>query len=134
MSYLGIDYGKKRIGVAYSDESNTFAMPHRVVANDDTTTGVLMKIIEERAPTKIIVGRSIDLKGQPNKVQKDIERFVANLTSILAGKEIEIAMQDEFLTSAHVEEKNDMLDASAAALILQRYLEREQYQKSNTKN
>ncbi len=128
MAYISIDYGKKRIGVAYSDESNSIAMPHDVVANDKNVTKEIEKILLEKKPDKIIIGRSVDFKGKPNKIQKDIEIFKKELKKL--SKNVEIIDQDEFLTSAHVEMKNDMLDASAAALILQRYLETEKYNTS----
>jgi len=131
MSYIAIDYGKKRIGVAYSDESNSIAVPHSIVKNDKEVLKSIGCIIAERNPQKIIVGKSVNFKGENNIIQRDIEMFKINLKTIVAPT-VDIVDQEEFLTSAHVQNKNDMLDASAAALILQRFLDREGYKNKNT--
>jgi len=126
MSYIAIDYGKRRIGIAYSDESNSIAVPHSIVKNDKHAFENLQEIIAERNPQKVIVGRSVDFKGEDNAIQKDIELFKTHL-KINLHESIAVIDQDEFLTTAHVQEKGELLDASAAALILQRYLDREHY-------
>ena len=126
--YLGIDYGKKRIGLAYSDASASVAVPHSVIPNDKKMFDTIRNIIREKHIKKIIVGKSLDSKGNPNDIQKHTDLFKEQIKS--AYPHIEIIDQEEFFTSAHVEEKGDLLDASAAALILQRYLDMEKYKTS----
>ena len=46
MSYLAIDFGKKRSGLAYSDESNTIAVPHSIVQNGADSLGEIEKDVE----------------------------------------------------------------------------------------
>jgi putative Holliday junction resolvase len=124
MRYLGIDYGSKRVGVALSDEGNTFALPHSVIQNSEELVEDLRKIIHENKVGHIILGESKNFKGEDNKIMKDIRNFKEDLENTL---NMPVIFEPEFLTSheaEHIQGKNDMHDASAAALILKSYLER----------
>lgn len=125
MRYLGIDYGSKRIGLALSDEQGNFAMPLKVLQTGVNTIKEIGAIVKEKGVELIVMGESKDFAGKDNVIMKDIEICKGELEK--AGMKVEF--EREFFTSAHVEQKGDMLDASAAALILQRYLDRKNYQK-----
>jgi putative holliday junction resolvase len=125
MRYLGIDYGDKRVGVAISDESRQLAFPYKVIENagKDLVEKVL-EIIQKEEIHKVVVGESLDFHGQPNAVMKNIEKFVEELKT---KTEAEIFYEPEFLTSHQAQKiqgKNEMHDASAAAIILQSFLDR----------
>lgn len=128
MRYMGIDYGSKRIGIAVSDENNTFALPHSVILNSKKELEVLEQIntiICDKEITHIIIGESKDFSGKENPIMKDIKIFKEALENRFA---VPVIYEPEFLTSHHAEKfqgKNDMHDASAAALILQSYLDRD---------
>lgn len=70
------------------------------------------------------MGESHNFKGEPNKIMAEIEDF----KKILEEKvKLEILLEPEFMTSSQAEQitgKNKMQDASAAAIILQSYLDR----------
>jgi putative Holliday junction resolvase len=134
--YLGIDYGSKRIGLAISDEGGAIAFPLRVIANNLNTLKELKEILEEEAIKKIVIGKSENNDGKDNIISSSINQFIFVLKKEFSLPLIE---EKEFFTSMHATEtkgkkiknarqtkftKNQNLDARAAALILQRYLDR----------
>ena len=128
MIYLGIDYGSKRIGIAYSEESGSIAMPLTVLKNDKQIIENILTIVKEKKTECVVVGESKDLKGNDNPISKDIEKFKKNLEE----KNIRVEYEREFFTSMHATEGGgDKIDASAAALILQRYLDRQKHKETS---
>ena len=126
MRYLGIDYGSKRVGVAISDESNKFALPKIVIENKNPAKLIddLNIIICDNEVGYIILGESKDYKGIDNKIMRDIRKFKEDLENTL---HLPVIFEPEFMTSHAAERfqgKNEFHDASAAALILQSYLDR----------
>jgi putative holliday junction resolvase len=124
MKYLGIDYGDKRVGVSISDESGKFAFPYKVIENVHDLADKVKEIILREEIHTVVVGESLDFHGQPNMVMKNIERFVEELKN---KTEARVCYEPEFLTSVQAERttgKNDMNDASAAAIILQSFLDK----------
>ncbi len=123
MKYLGIDFGSKRVGVAVSDDGGMMAFPKEVVINDGSLIENIKKICEENKIEGIVVGDSRNFFGDKNTIMKKVEIFKEKLAEAV---KLPIYMQSEFFTSAEAERlqgKNDMLDASAAALILKHYLD-----------
>ncbi len=123
MKYLGIDYGEKRVGVSISDEFNRIAFPLKVINNSDKIIFDIIKICEENKIGEIVVGESKDYKGTDNEIMKEINLFVDELKKNL---ELPVSFHPEFMTSMEAERlqgKNEMLDASAAAIILKNYLD-----------
>ncbi len=127
MRYLGIDFGSKRVGVAVSDESNAFAFPLVVLQNSgngvDELVAEIKKICAENSVGEIVVGESRDFSQAENDIMKQVTPFVVRLQSELG---LSVHLHPEFLTSAEAEQvqgKNDMLDASAAAIILKSFLD-----------
>lgn len=143
MRYLGIDYGKKRVGVAISDETGQFALPLSVLAGGSSLLEELKKIILEKKVGTIILGESKNFKGEDNAILSEIREFKQKFESEVG---LPVFLEPEFMTSAEAErmgeqepnqsrrsglhlrspkEKNKMLDASAAALILKSYLDKQ---------
>src|SRR3989344_5731655 len=126
MRYLGIDYGTKRIGLAVSDLNGRLAFPKEVVKNNGELMRKIGEIISKEKIAEIVVGESLDFAGLPNILQKEIEFFISNLERKF---KVKVHSEKEFLTSvearryAHPQKFNNV-DASAAALTLQRYLDR----------
>lgn len=123
MKYLGIDFGEKNVGLALSDELLTMAFPLSVLENTPNLVEEIGKICKEKEVGLIVVGESKNYAGDENEVMKKIKPFVSELEEKL---KIKVVMHPEFLTSIEAERlqgKNDMHDASAAALILKSYLE-----------
>ena len=136
MRFLGIDYGTKRVGVALSDEDGRFAMPVIVLKNAKNSAksvnsakpaGLLKEVTElarENNVKEIVLGESRNYKGEANAILEKSLEFKKALES--AG--FIVHLEPEFMTSVQAERfqgKTELSDASAAALILQSYLDRE---------
>lgn len=139
--FLGIDYGTKRIGIAISDESRTLAFPKEIILNSPDTFSRLEEIIREENIQEIVVGESVDFSGKLNALSARIEVFILELQEKF---NLPVHKQKEFLTSVEARKagatketlrqsqvhskikqiKSGRIDASAAALILQRYLDK----------
>lgn len=124
MRYLGIDFGTKKVGLAVSDDSGSMAFPHSVVPNNEQLLGVVEKLLEERGITAVVIGHSMNKDASPNEVQKHIEAFMTDLT-LACGIPIHLE-PEQYTTQAalRIQGRNDQLDASAAALILDGFLSR----------
>ncbi len=139
MRILGIDYGEKKIGVAISDESAKFAFPHGVI--DNVSANSILKTIkiicDKNDVRKIILGQSLTYKMQPNPIMKRIEKFKSFIEERL---NIPVEYENEILTTKQAErtiketktgarmksrKKDEKIHVSAAALILQSYLDKQ---------
>lgn len=139
MKILGIDYGTKRIGLALSDESESLAFPKSIVASGMAGLSKIMDIVTTEKVGKIVIGNSLDQSGERNVVMNHVDLFVTELKS-RSGLPVEL--QDERFTSAfaksldfekagfNVAQKKsrlstpDHIDDRAAAIMLQRYLDK----------
>ena len=121
--FLGIDYGDKKIGLAISDENKVLAFPKEVIVNNSHTFDKISEILKAEKVSEIVIGESLDLKGKPNMITNDIDIFIAELEIKF---NIPTHRQKEFFTSVEARRYKDVkkADASAAALILQRYLDK----------
>lgn len=124
MRYLGIDYGHKRVGVAVSDESRKFALPLSVIANTPDLIAEIEKIALDNDAKDIVIGESRQYDMTANKILPEILEFKDTLDK----KGYRTYLELEFMTSQQAERlqgRHDKIDASAAALILQAYLDRQ---------
>ena len=127
MRILGIDYGSKRVGVAVSDGSRKFALPVSVVLNTPDLMKEIEKIALDNEAKVIVMGESRNYKGEPNTILAESFEF----KDALEERGFVVHLEPEFMTSVGAERfqgKNEMHDASAAALILQSYLDKQQDQ------
>lgn len=124
MSYIGIDYGTKRVGIAASDGS--LALPLEVVPTKEALARV-RALAQERNVAVIVIGESKDFKGADNRVMAHIRKFAEELSREVKA---EVVLEPEFMTSAAAQSagaSDEMLDASAAAHILQSWLDRQKF-------
>ena len=125
MKYLGIDYGEKRVGIATTDAEGKLAFPKVVLENNAGLIGKIGELCKELAIEAIVIGESKDYKGEENKINPKIIAFKRELGNAL---KLPITLEPEFMSSMQVEKtfgKTDMLDASAASIILQTFLDKE---------
>jgi putative Holliday junction resolvase len=119
---MGIDYGKKRVGVALTDEQGKMAFPYKVFPNNDDLCKNILAVISEKNVSEIIVGHSLDKEGKPNSIQQQIESFMLDITLEVG---LPVHLEPELYTTQaalRLQGRNDMTDAAAATLILDNYL------------
>ena len=115
--------GTKRIGLALSDETGAFALPLEVIEAGNEVVDRVDAIAHEHGVQTIVMGESKDYQGNLNKIMTHVYEF----KKALEIKGYTVVLEPEFMTSTHAgrfQGKNELLDASAAALILQSYLDR----------
>jgi putative Holliday junction resolvase len=121
MKYLGIDFGEKRVGIAVSDEDGKFAFPREVLVNDSELLKKIVDLCMKNVVEVVVMGESRDYKGQINTIMWKIDGFRKQLETM----GFQVIFEPEFMTSVQASQitgENKMLDASAAAIILQSYL------------
>jgi putative Holliday junction resolvase len=144
MKFLAIDYGQKRIGLATSDEGETFALPFDTLLHSGSTpkaAKALLEIIGREAIDEIVVGLPRDNSGGESEMETATREFAAHLASALqkSDREIPFHWWDERFSTASVlkglrgagvTQKNaksktgkESIDARAAAVILQDFLD-----------
>lgn len=126
---IGIDYGTKRTGIAVSDDAETMAFPHEVWEMNADLSQKVIDLASARNASGIVVGESRDLSGKPNAIAKDIEKFI---TALKGKTDMPIFSEPEFMTSAqaaHDQGPVEKLDASAATIILQSFIEKRKHKK-----
>lgn len=122
MKRLGIDFGSKKIGIAISDDGGTMAFPHAVIPNDTKFFPYLQKLVETRGVQEIVIGHSLSNQGEPNKLHEAVEALMLDITLTLC---LPVYLEPEQYSSqqaAQIQGRHDLLDASAAALILDSYI------------
>ena len=131
---LAIDYGRRRIGLALSDELGLTAQPLTTISRKNRVTDLkrLREVCERYSVGHIIVGYPLHMTGEQSEMSAEASRFAARLSKIL---KIETEMVDERLTSwaarqtlletnARSATKRGAVDDVAAAILLRDYLER----------
>lgn len=134
ISALGLDIGKKRIGVAGCDGTGLIATPLITITRVGFTDDVeqLQQLIAERQVTILVIGLPYSLAGERGKQAQRTEKYAERLASVL---KLPIEYMDERLTSIEAESQlktkrgfsprrdKAQIDAHAAAIILQQWLD-----------
>lgn len=122
---LGIDFGTKRIGLALSDENAEMAFPLAVVKNDSRAISAVAEIAKKNFVSRIVIGESKDFLMKDNPIMAIIRDFEV---ALYEETHLDMVYEPEFLTShqaQHLQGKNELIDASAATIILQSYIDRQ---------
>lgn len=127
-SFVALDVGEKRIGVAVGDSGVRIAVPFDTIETDGKEIERIARIIVDEHADVLVVGYPRNQSGEPTAQTAYVEQFTKGLTDIAPA----IVFQDESLTSVLAEQrlqsykkpytKGD-IDALAAAMILQDYME-----------
>ena len=139
MRTVGLDIGERRIGVAVSDATGTLARPLGVLRPAGLDVDALDVVVQEVARLAgeedgvggIVIGLPRRLDGTPTDMTPRVEQFARALG---AKTSLPVALQDERLSSREAESRLALrdknwrsrkakLDAAAAAIILQDYLD-----------
>ena len=133
---VGIDYGRKRVGVAVSDPLGIFASALDTVQSAKIIE-YLKKYAENENVVLFVVGYPINMDGRPSEAAKDIDIFLKHLAK--AFPETPVVLEDERFTSVLAHRamidggmnkqdrmKKESVDKISAAIILQSYMDRKQ--------
>jgi putative Holliday junction resolvase len=132
---LALDVGEKTIGVAFSDETETFAFPGETIQRQEgyrRDMGLLRRLIQERGVREIVVGMPLMMDGSRAIQAEKVEEFVEQLRRYTR---LPIHLQDERLSTSEVdrmliaagrrrEERKKVIDSGAASVILQGFMDR----------
>jgi putative pre-16S rRNA nuclease len=135
---LGIDMGRRRVGLAISDPSGTLARPLATLTIEgESAVERVVREVERLAAEAdgldaVVVGMPSRLDGSPTDQTLEVTRFIDRLRRRIT---IPVHTEDERLTSREAEsrlapherdwrKRKAQLDAAAAAVILQDYLDR----------
>ncbi|HET8865915.1 MAG TPA: Holliday junction resolvase RuvX [Gracilimonas sp.] len=130
---IGIDVGKKRVGIAQTDLLKTIATPVGTFSPEKVFSE--LKAITEQAPVeKFVVGWPLSLSGEEGSATQMVDDFIKKLSQSFPN--IEIAKVDERYTSTQAlslmveagipkkkRKEKGRVDRIAAAIILQNYLD-----------
>jgi putative Holliday junction resolvase len=142
MRALGIDYGRRRIGLALSDATRTLARPWKTLARKGSLADVAAQLAaevsrlqnEEGGLVAVVLGLPKRLSGEANEQTIEVEQLAAALRARVESTGVSVRLQDERLSSREAEsllarrvkdwrKRKALLDAAAAAVILQDYLD-----------
>ena len=134
---MGVDFGEKRIGMAVSDPTNTLATPLETLKRRSGKRPPLAKMAEIGRDLNVghlVVGLPVGLNGEENDWCAEVRTMAEGLAVRL---EVDVSFVDERLTSVRAEravrslglpkrkrEEKGRVDAAAAQLILQAWLDR----------
>lgn len=127
-SFLALDVGEKRIGVAVGDSGVKIAVPFDTIEVDGNEVERIARLVVSEKADTVVVGYPRNQSGEPTAQTAYVENFAKQLADIAP----DLVFQDESLTSVLAEQrlkgygrpysKGD-IDAQAAAIILQDYME-----------
>lgn len=139
MRALGIDYGERRIGLALSDMTGLLASPWKTIPNAANLKASARHLVEEARRLQseeggleaIVIGLPRRLSGEANAQTTRVRQLTKMIASAI---DVPVCLQDERLTSREADQvlarrerdwrrRKPHIDAMAAALILQDYLD-----------
>ena len=134
MRVLAIDYGTKRVGLALSDETGTIAQPVGFLAAEPAAKLLdsLKEIVAQKSVEEIVVGLPRNMNGTYGPMAEKTREFVAALQQVVT---VPVHTLDERLTTVQAnryliesgmrrQARKERVDQTAAAILLQSYLDR----------
>ena len=130
---LGIDFGKRRVGLALSDKLGLIASPYKTIIylSEKELIREIKKIVFEKEIEIIVLGLPLNMKGEDSIQTKKVRSFKKHLSEL----KLPIVYEDERFSS--ILAKNSLVlqnvktghnksevDRTAAAIILQQYLDK----------
>ena len=134
MTVLALDLGSRRIGVALSDPSESFALPLAVIERTNLRSDIaqVLSLAQDHSASELVIGDPLRLTGERASASDAVDRFIAKLEREFEGK---IHRVDERLTTAQAtrtlieanvsrSRRKRVVDKVAATLILETFLSR----------
>ena len=126
MKYLGIDFGSKKVGFAQSDDEGRLAFPLMIAPNDQTLFKDTLELIREMKFSVVVIGESVDGSGKPNAIAKEARKFGMQIENAI---DVIVKFEKEWYSTVEARkqpgnEGNHEVDDQAAAIVLQRHLDK----------
>jgi putative Holliday junction resolvase len=127
-SIVALDVGERRIGVAVADTAVRIAVAYDTIEVDGSELEAIARIVISEHADTLVIGFPRNQAGEPTAQTEFVVAFSEKLKDVAEN----IVFQDESLTSVLAEQRlksykkpytKDDIDAQAAAIILQDYLE-----------
>ena len=121
---MGIDYGTKRVGVAFTDDMGLMAFPHDTFKNDEELLSTLIALIVKKEVGEVVIGLSLDREGKPNAVHAQVEELIGDIT-LQVG--VPVHLEPELYTTQEAirfQGRSEKTDAAAASIILNSFITR----------
>ena len=130
---LGLDYGRRRVGVAVSDPLGLTAQPFETwngLRREEVVESTCI-LVERMGVERVVVGFPLTLRGERGRMAREVERFADKLSQRIR---VPVTLWDERLTSVQAQRflqqmgekpsrKKERVDLIASVLLLQNYLD-----------
>jgi len=140
---LGIDYGKKRVGLAVTDPLQIFASPLNTISAHDIDNFIADYMASEQVEA-FVIGYPVKLNNEPSESVKYIDPFIRKLKKRFPG--VPVHLVDERFTSQMAfrtmidgglkkkeRQNKSIIDMISASIILQSFLDRKSAKTNTTK-
>ena len=130
---LGIDFGEKRVGLALSDKLNMIASPYKTVKyrSENELINKIKNIVFEKEVKIFVIGLPLNMRGKDSAQTKKVRKFKKLLSTLNIPIEYEderfssiIAKNSLVLQNVKTGHNKSEIDRTAAAIILQQYLDK----------
>ncbi len=121
MNILGVDYGQKRIGLAWVQEGLDLILPFGQINNEQGTINKLAELVQSEGIDRVVIGIPLGMAGEENENTKRIRAFADEVRDATS---IEVELYDERFSSQQADAMGGdaTRDEKSAMVILQGYL------------
>lgn len=132
MIRMAIDYGKRRAGLAITDESGEIVMPYKIILykNADSFIKQVRELIVKINPQEIVFGLPLNMNGTESEMSREVRKISDRIGK---GSKIRVVLYDERLTTFEAQQmltqqgvsakrQKEIIDMYAAYCILRSYL------------
>ena len=140
MRILAVDVGERRVGIALSDPTQTLARSLLVLEYGDQSDALaqVADLVQKEGVGRVVVGYPLTLRGTVGPQADGVTRFVESLRQVL---DVPVELWDERFSTSYADrilrgrgmdgrQRRRRIDATAAAVILQDYLDSRKWRRT----
>lgn len=136
---MALDVGDARVGVAVSDPSGFLASPSHIIKRDAGTVQKVADLVRETEAVAVVVGLPLNMDGSVGFQAKKVQRFAQQVKAAVAPVPVilederestEMAREMRLARGTPKKKRQQRVDAEAAAIFLQAFLDRQRELKS----
>jgi len=141
MRLLALDVGDRRVGVAVSDLAGLIATPLTVIRRSSKVEDFakIARLVREQSAGMLVIGHPLNADGSAGPQARRVERYATAMSEALRldGLKVPMIMWDEYGSTQRAQalmisagrrakDRRQRIDAAAAAVILQDYMDEQQ--------